>query len=302
VPLPQTDDFPIDQCIQAQIFVHWVQLCRLMGQIQSQMLSARQTGIGIPTSPIAASLIGWLKSIPAAVKLSISTAETATFQKDVYLLHLPYLTTVALVYLNRTGQNLPEISIAAVLAAICTARILRDFLLHSTVRALPESTGWSIAIAITALMHVCPVETFEAHMQADIRTLLAALEHMSAIWTSSKIMLVGLRKLIAASQRDAPLRQRGEEVRQPNPFMEHGSFLVPCARNVNDLTANDGVLWSDFFPFASADTSPSFHAILAEVQDNFQLFEVTTDFAELFDTFWSDFVSDSPEWTLDTSA
>jgi hypothetical protein len=70
---------------------------------------------------------------------------------------------------------------------------------------------------------------------------------------------------------------------------------------VNDLTANDGVLWSDFFPFASAETSPSFHAILTEVQENFQLSEVTTDFAELFDTFWSDFVSDNLEWTLDTS-
>ena len=82
------------------------------------MLSARQTGIRIPTSDIAASLTHWISSLPTGLQLSIATAQNTVFDRDLHLLHLPYLTTVALVYLNTTGQDVPEISVAAVLAAL----------------------------------------------------------------------------------------------------------------------------------------------------------------------------------------
>lgn len=300
IELPSTDDFPADQHTQAQIFVHWVQLCRLMGQVQKQMLSARQTGIGIATSQIAASLTGWLNSIPEPIKLSISTAETVTFRKDVHLLHLPYLTTIALVYLNTTGQDYPEISIAAVLAATCTARIIRDFLLHGAVRALPEDTGWSIAIAVTALMHVCLIPAFDTHARTDIRTLLTALEHMSATWTSSNIMLIGLRRLIATSHHKTSQGQHRGTAPRPTSSTSHAPSFVPGANGVEDLAVNDGFQWAEFFPFASAATSPSFHAMLEEVRGSgFQQVTMVGDPADTLDIVWSDFVRENPEWAFD---
>lgn len=296
VDLPQVSDFPAAKSYQAQIFVHWVSLCRTMGQVQKYMLDTRQNGNIMPTSSIATSLTTWLDSLPATIRLPMLGTETMAFESDVHLLHLPYLTLVSLTYLSTSGPRQAQISVAAILAATCTARIIQDFLLRGSVDVLPEDTGWSIAIAITALTFVCPIQKFGDHARADIAILLSALEHLSVKWTSSKILLAGLKRLLDASQQSLAPKQHELDYHRSNAFVEEDSTFVPGTRDLDDLRASDGIFWTSLFPFASAETSALFKALISESRDISQPMSPTSDFYRQFDSFWDEFAMNHPDW------
>ena len=297
---PQPSDFPLNQSFLAEIFVHWVHLGRVMGQVQEQKLHAHHSGERLPTSIIATSLTTWFRTLPATVQLSISGAETTTFNRDVHLLHLPYLTSVALTYLDTSGYELPQISIAAVLAATSIARIFKDFLLRGSILGMPEDAGWYIAIAITALSYLCPIQTFEAHARADICILLTALEHMSTAWTSSKVLLAGLKKFLDSAQRSLSTNSSAAEHQSLNVFTDDGNTFFPGGRGLFDLKASDGIYWSDLFPFASADTSPLFKALIMETHESFEPANVYPDSAELLEVLWEEITTEHPEWFSET--
>ncbi|KAF2487638.1 fungal-specific transcription factor domain-containing protein [Neohortaea acidophila] len=289
--LPLVADFPENRSREGRIFVHWIHLCRIMGRLNKHMSTARYTGVRIPTQEIAISLTAWLQALPVDLQLPIQEAHTAPLERDVHLLHLPYLTTVALMYLNTTGQDVPEVSAAAVMAAACTARIIGDLLLRDCASALLEDCGWYLTITVTALMHILPVPSLAAHAAADIHILRTALERMSSTWSSAKVLTTGLDKLMdqlltsAADERAARMN--------PSSAGEAAALFTPSARSLQDLCAHDGVLWADFFPFATSRTSPLVEALLTECQNSYpELWpSFDFDFDINFDTLWDEVIT-----------
>lgn len=292
--LPQEADFPENNSREASIFVQWTSLSRITGKVNSHMSIARQTGVRIPTQEIAISLTTWLQSLSSDLQLRIQAEHTAPFVRDIHILHLPYLTTIALVYLNTTGQDAPEVSTAAVVAASCITRIIGDMLLRGCVHTLPEDAGWYITIAVTALMHVRPLTSLSTHAAADIRTLRTALGHLGAIWSSAKILAAGLDKILDQTT----LTLNHVEGANSSAAKKPATLFTAGAQNLQDLCSGDGVVWAEFFPFATAQTSPLVGALLAECQDSLPELWPAFEFGENFDTLWDDFLasqSDLPQ-------
>lgn len=289
--MPSIADFPEDRSREARIFIHWVKICRIMGELNDHTTTARETRIRIPTQELAITLKAWLQSLPDDLQLPIQSANSAPFVRDVHFLHLSYLTAVAGVYLNSRNQDIPEVSVAAALAAACITRIIRDILLRDCAHALSEDSGWYITIAMIALMHVRPVPSLTPYVTADINVLRSALKHLSGIWHSAKVLATGMEKIVenrpSASVVD---EQRTELVSLPSAN-ESATTFDARAHSLQDLRDDDGVIWVDFFPFATTQTSPLVEVLLTECQDTYPDSWAAFDTDFNFDASWDELLS-----------
>ena len=212
------------------------------------------------------------------LSLPLATEQAVPYDRDVLLLYLPYLTTISLIYLTQTESRLPGASVAAVLAAACTARILEEFLVRGCLRFLPGEVGWYIAVAVLSLLPVRSLPYLKPHALVHIRTLLIALEHMARLWHSARMLHNGLSRVVEADPSAA------DTVGQGVPLEVHQAQ----SNSLDKLCAGDGVIWTDFFPFASEKTSPLVAAILVECRNTYSELWPYTDWPGDFDEIFNE--------------
>lgn len=250
VKMITAEDFPEPFSPGAQIFIAWVSLQEISGRIMKQSFKDPQDRA--ETARLSQDLIGWVRSLPGSISISLHTHRTASFDKDQHRLFISYLTIVTLLHLSKSSQVLPRASKAAVASASCVARLLGDFLARGSVRCFTGDVGWEIAVAILALMHAYRVENLRPHVEADIRILRAALKEMAAFWPSSRMFKTVVDKLMASDQISAS-------------HLAHvpGATAVPEGRDMIDpmVEIDD---WISYLPFISTETSPLISEIMAQ--------------------------------------
>ncbi|QIW98689.1 hypothetical protein AMS68_004207 [Peltaster fructicola] len=252
---PTLQDFPSYRTLQTQIFLQSITLAEIVAHTNKQLIISRRAGNVLPSAAITTKLVAWLTSLPAGLQLSISAAYTGTFDRDVHLLHLPYLNAITLIYLYTSNDQLPQASVAAVLAAGCTTRILKDLLYSERAIMLPEETGWYAATAALALAHVRALDILAAHVTEDIATLQTFLGRSAQTWHGSSVLQAGVNRALA---------------KVPRPHIDTTQdTLTPVPNTLQDLCAGDGVAWPAFFPFATMHTSRLVETILVECQSTF---------------------------------
>jgi hypothetical protein len=202
-------------------------------------------------------LIAWVGSLPHGFSLYPAGSERDShLDRDIQLLHLPYLTTISLLYLRKSSQPLPKASIAAIVAASCVARIFEGYLARGSLRFLPGQSGWYITIAILALLHGRCVEAMTPAADGHIRTLRTALKQMALLWHSARMFDLGFDKLLGSDLNTTT------ELARAHPI-QNGSHPVESP-SLDELCADDGINWKDFFPCVTASTSPLIRVILED--------------------------------------
>lgn len=245
------EDFPTSESRQAEIFIHWVKLCNTIGRLSDKLRDRTETS-PIPLE-LAHELIDWEYSLPEHLKLSFTTDRTQQFDRDVHLLHLPYLTAITLLYISTSTQPLPRAYTPAILAASYLARILRDFLAREVISFLPGVSSWYISIAILALLDARRIDCLNESATEEINLLILALKELSRFWHSAKMFLTGFNKLLNSSS--SPER----EITNISSTETYTSTIT-----LTDLTAVDGVNYLDFFPGATTETNRLFKVLLTE--------------------------------------
>ncbi|OAL35203.1 hypothetical protein AYO20_05457 [Fonsecaea nubica] len=248
VKLPSLDEFPSDRRDQAEIFVSWVQVCEIIGDL-SKHLRNRSDANG-STFELAQRLIKWANALPPRLRLPFSTATTSHFDRNVHQLHLPYLSAITLLYMSASTQPLPKAYGAAVLSASCVARIFEDLLARGSIAFLPGVAGWYISIAILALLHARRIEPLKAAANAQIDILFLALREMSQLWHSSRMFLLGFEKLLTGLNPDTTTPSSQILGSQPAQALE-----------LNELNIADGIDYHDFFPGATPETTQLFSVL-----------------------------------------
>ncbi|KIX03815.1 uncharacterized protein Z518_07368 [Rhinocladiella mackenziei CBS 650.93] len=243
---PSLEDFPADHTAQAEIFIHWVNICDIIGQVSTH-LARRTDATPFPFS-LAQRLIDWVHQLPVHLQLPFLTSRTKIFDRHIHQLHLPYLTAITLLYMNTSAQPLPKAYTAAILAASCVARIFQDYLTRGSLRFLPGMAGWYISIAALALLHARQVECLRDGANEQLDVLFLALKEMSKLWHSSKMFLVGFEKLLNGLP--------------PNNRSGRGAAHSITVSALTDLTHEDGINYLDFFPGTSSETSQVFMTLL----------------------------------------
>ncbi|EKG18573.1 Transcription factor fungi [Macrophomina phaseolina MS6] len=260
---PTTADFPSPvDAPRAEIFVRWVQLCGIIGRL-GKHLSKSAEAASTPPQSLAAELSAWVHSLPAHLQLPIADELTLKFDRNVHQLHLPYLTAVMLLHLERSSAQpspLPQARAAAVLASACVARVFEDLLARGRVRFLQGMAGWYAAIALLALLHARRVggERLRAAADAHIRILRLALRELARLWSSARQLDEAFAKMIGADD------EAGGSAAQGVGAQTHG---------LDDMEAEIGFDLMGFFPYVTSKTSPLVRIMLGA--DPITLFAAT---------------------------
>jgi hypothetical protein len=277
--MPSVEDFPDPHDPKAAVFIQWVRLCEIIGRVGKAIAKGK---IHEPDSIAATDLLNWTQTLPDHLQLPISDDRTAKFNRDIHMLHLPYLATTILLHLQKTTEKLPRASISAIVAASCVARALQDILVRGTLRFLSGQSGWYISISIIALLYARKIEVLSTHANADIAILLAALKEMAVLWHSSKMFYSGFERIIEADSLDFERATLANDAKYP--LTNDQTHTSP---NLIDIPVINDPSWRERFPYVTMKTTPLIAALLVEtIRIPFTITEIESSQVNyLFDLF-----------------
>ncbi|QPC72042.1 hypothetical protein HYE68_002794 [Fusarium pseudograminearum] len=247
----QPSDFPSDPASQkkGRIFMYWVRLCAIMGKVSKALSKSVDSSSEIPTFPteLRQELVAWVQSLPSDLQLPIGSSRTEGFDRDVHQLHLPYLTTIIVMHLQRTTPDLPQALPPAILAASCIARILRDILSRGNARFLMAITCWYSGTAFIALLQASRIKQFSQEAEEGLDILDQAVGQLQQMWASANVIRQGFERLRAL----------------PRSMMHTGKGRATASNGSSDGPSND-FDWKLLFPFVTRSTSRIADCLLAD--------------------------------------
>ena len=260
---PTLADFPNDPQSrrQGEIFIHWVRLCAIIGRIAKVLLqSDKSISKGFPNH-LREELVSWVHSLPPRLRLPIESARTDSFDRDVHQLHLFYLTTIVIMHLKRSGGHLPQALPPAIIAASCTARILRDILARGNSRFLMAITCWHVGTAFIALLQACRIDHLATFANDDLDILCHTVKQLQQMWASANVIAQGFDRLRKPGSHPTLPGTTTQEHHHDDafaPLAEAGPIQHRNGSLSNRLEHDDGeddFDWMRFFPFASKSTN-----------------------------------------------
>lgn len=241
------------------IFVQWVRLCSIVGRVGDHL---RRNPNGTHTAhDLLNELRTWAQNLPEALRLPFSRPTSAEYEAELYQLHFPYLSCIALLHLEKSTKPLPKAYTTALLAASCTARIFEEILVRGSLRFLQGMAGWHIAIALLSLLQVRQVGRLQQAADEHIRVLRVALRELAHRFDSAKMYDRSIENLLNAQQRHHALTDPHVERLQVYPDGSQGILpreMETCLPEQQD--------WSRYFPGLSSNVSPLVEILLASNQ------------------------------------
>ena len=249
---PTLADFPDDPQSQHQgeIFIYWVRLSAIIGKIAKILLKSNDKSAPLPNE-LREELVTWVHSLPPRLRLHIDTPRTESFDRDVHQLHLFYLTTIIILHLKRSGGQLPQALPPAILAASCTARILRDILARGNSRFLMAITCWHTGTAFIALLQACRIQHLSKFANEDLDILAIAAKELQKMWASANVIAQGfdrLRKFDLITNSSHATTQLDGMIM---PSHSNGSIHRDPGSNGISIDEDESFDWMRFFPFLS---------------------------------------------------
>ncbi len=261
---PSIEDFASIEDLRAPIFIRWVRLCDIIGRIGQHLSRSWENSF---PAILAQELIHWVRDLPDYLKLPIASDRTTAFDRDVHKLHLPYLTTITILHMNRPSQHpqqpLPEVYTTAISSASCVARIFRDFLARGHLRFLGAIATWYCGVAIVALLHTQRIERLAKRGAEDIRILRATLNELATLWPTAAIFVRGFQRLNAFENLGVVLQTDNRASQEQDVS---GQQTSPA---LSDLNWMHGIDWKSYFPFMTTQTSALASILLEEHQAEF---------------------------------
>lgn len=254
-------------------------------------------------------LVTWVHSLPPRLRLRIDTPRTESFDRDVHQLHLFYLTTIIILHLKRSGGQLPQALPPAILAASCTARILRDILARGNSRFLMAITCWHTGTAFIALLQACRIQHLSKFANEDLDILVIAAKELQKMWASANVIAQGfdrLRKSDPTSTSSHTGIQLGGMIISSHA---NGSMHRDTGSNSVSIDEDESFDWLRFFPFVSKSTNGIAESLVTGREQgtatkgfpspNNELFHDTllAQYQDLFDPF-TDYALGFPDFTF----
>ncbi|OAG39280.1 hypothetical protein AYO21_06484 [Fonsecaea monophora] len=257
---PSPTDFPDPDDPRAMVFVQWVRLCAIVGRVGDH-LRRNPNGAQVAHERLE-ELRKWAQNLPESLRLPFTRATSTELDADLYQLHLPYLSCIALLHMKKSSQALPKAYTPALLAASCTARIFEEILVRGSLRFLQGMAGWHIAIALMALLHVRQVGRLQEAADEHIRVLRVALRELARRFDSAKMYDRSIENLLNAQQRHNALLDPQEE--RPQHFSDESPVVMN--QEVDPVLQDEQQDWLKYFPGLPTNLSPLLEILLVNNQ------------------------------------
>lgn len=254
-------------------------------------------------------LVTWIHSLPPRLRLHIDTPRTKSFDRDVHQLHLFYLTTIIILHLKRSGGQLPQALPPAILAASCTARILRDILARGNSRFLMAITCWHTGTAFIALLQACRIQHLSKCANEDLDILAIAAKELQKMWASANVIAQGFDRLRKSDLTTNPSHTTTQLDGMVVSFHSTGSVHRDSGSNGISIDEDESFDWMRFFPFVSKSTNGIAESLVTSREQgtatkgfpspNNELFHDTliAQYQDLFDPF-TDYALGFPDFTF----
>ncbi|SPO01643.1 uncharacterized protein DNG_04316 [Cephalotrichum gorgonifer] len=264
----QLSDFPEDPVSQRKglIFIYWVRLCAIIGKIAKRLsTSSNSTNQPFPAD-LQQELADWIHSLPADLRLPISSPRTESFDRDVHQLHLPYFTTIIILHMKRSAHDLPQALPPAILAASCIARILRDILSRGNARFLMAITCWYSGTAFVPLLQACRIEQFAQEAEEGLDVLVHTVAQLQNMWGSARVIGGGFERLRKSFLEGLPSNgSKPDNARDPIPPRPGDATAFTMQGDDPGLpSAADDFDWTMLFPCVTRSTSKIAEALLMD--------------------------------------
>lgn len=247
ISFPSLSDFPDTPWCQrkGQIFIHWVYLCRILGRMAK---SSNRAGSNFYAGA-EGDLAEWITSLPSDILLRLDSGGSSTFDADIYQLHLPYLTAVTVLHLRRSAHDLPQALPPAILAASCTAKILRNVLARGNARFMMAITCWYSGTAFIALLQGSRIQQFAKEAEDGLSVLYAMVEQLQKMWPSANVIRQGFDRLRSNAPSAVAGPMHSSQLR--NEEQRSADNQVGAGLNANQGLSEE-VDWTRLLPFANA--------------------------------------------------
>ncbi|KAG8162820.1 hypothetical protein KVR01_007298 [Diaporthe batatas] len=258
---PDLSDFPDDPKSQSKglVFIHWVRLCAIIGRMAKSFcrpVDVDQSGL---YSQYHDQLSRWLTELPPDLQLRLGANSHAKFDRDVHQLHLPYLTAVTILHLRRSANVLPQALPPAILAASCTARVLRDVLARGNTRFLMAITCWYCGTAFIALLQGSRIPQFAEDSEEGIAVLTSMVEQLQKMWPSANVIRKGFDRMRNEKGAPRPAQPRPPTIPPDSSGLAVGGVVPgdPAVPPHATMTAHqqDNSNGLSLLPFVTASTS-----------------------------------------------
>ena len=239
-----------------------MRLCSIIGRV-GQHLSRHTEEASFPTQ-LALELIDWAGTLPEHLALPDTSHGSRKYDRDVFLLHLPYLTTITVLHMNwsshHPSQPLPEAYTTAVLSASCVARLIKELFARGHVAFLGAIATWYVGVAIVALVHTQRIERLTESGAEDLRSLRLALDALASLWPTGAIFVRGFERMKIFENLGTGL---GNDRRTTIATEVTTDATSPVLSDVNWL---HGIDWQSYFPNVTTQTSSLAAILLADDQ------------------------------------
>lgn len=202
-------------------------------------------------SELREELVAWVRSLPSRLKLPINTTHTTSFDRNVHQLHLFYLTTIIILHLKRSEGHLPQALPPAILAASCTARILRDILARGDSRFLMAITCWHVGTAFIALLQACRIPHLSKSANEDLDVLSIVVKELQKMWASANVIANGFDRLRKPQAVTGANFTEADQNPSSHAVLSRTRFGYAQSDAMNPANSFD---WVRFFPFVSKST------------------------------------------------
>lgn len=217
-------------------------------------MAKKSTTVASSTSPSDATreLSQWVQSLPPDIQLRLDSPGNISLDRDVYQLHLPYLTAVIILHLRKSTHDLPQALPPAILAASCAAKILRAILARGNARFLMAITCWYCGTAFIALLQGSRISQFAKEAEDGMAILTSMVEQLQKMWPSANVIRQGFDRM----KRNVPVdgstalssEQPSNHRQWDSPSGEVGNFQSGHSRDEDELD------WTSLLPFATSST------------------------------------------------
>ncbi|KAK5175714.1 uncharacterized protein LTR77_000853 [Saxophila tyrrhenica] len=204
-PLPSVMDFPSPPDLRAEIFVNYIGVTRILGDL-CQCITRKGEASLTDKQDIALRLSLYLQNLPEHLRLYGPSGLAQSYSLDIAQLHIPILMTITILFRPRTVYQLTAANAGSATAAFLSYRIFQAIQFREQTRYLSSAFAWHLLVTAIPLLSCTKVPTLgnEANEALDaVESVLETLGRVRPAAANNLRSVKAIRKAMTAKPTSA---------------------------------------------------------------------------------------------------
>ena len=205
VQFPTTSDFSSQQDIRAEIFIYYIAILRILGDL-CQLITRSGEASFEDKQGIAVRLDAYLEALPEHLKLYSPRGLAQQYNLELAQLHVPILIAITILFRPETVYQLTAANAASITAAFLSFRVFQAIQLREQTRFLGSPFAWHLLVTAIPLLSCTKVSALrdEANEALDaVENVLETLGRVRPAAVNNLHSVRAIRKAITSRPHGA---------------------------------------------------------------------------------------------------